>query len=299
MTGKLTKPQLLERKNPDLDTLPYPMYVTPKLDGIRCLSNENGHAVSRTLKQIPNECIRQCFLDNPYLTGSDGELIVGDPTSHSVMRDTTSGVMGVKGIPDFKYYIFDIWSSNKKYYEKLEALNAWNPKLPNWVHIVPSKLVNNKEELLSFEKECLELGYEGVIIRHPEAVYKFGRTTMKECNAFKLKRFTDAEAIIVGYVPEYENTNEAEINELGRTKRSTMQVGLVPKERLGSFIVSMPEYGTFNVGSGFDHQDRAVFWACRDGLIGATIKFKFFDMGVKDKPRHPIFLGFRDMEIDG
>ena len=45
------KPMLLPRETPDLDNLQYPVYVTPKLDGIRCLF-KGGVALSRTLKPI-------------------------------------------------------------------------------------------------------------------------------------------------------------------------------------------------------------------------------------------------------
>jgi DNA ligase-1 len=47
----------------------------------------------------------------------------------------------------------------------------------------------------------------------------------------------------------------------------------------------------FHVGTGFTAADRALMWA--KPPIGETVKYKFFPVGVKDKPRHPVFLGFR------
>ena len=50
------KPMLLERKNPDIYKLDYPFYVSPKLDGIRCVITADGPK-TRTLKPIPNKYI--------------------------------------------------------------------------------------------------------------------------------------------------------------------------------------------------------------------------------------------------
>lgn len=35
-------------------------------------------------------------------------------------------------------------------------------------------------------------------------------------------------------------------------------------------------------------------WNKQVELIGSTVKYKYFEIGVKDKPRFPIFCGFRD-----
>jgi DNA ligase-1 len=251
------------------------------------------------MKAIPNKHIQKCFAETNWNDNFDGELIVGAANSGTVMRDTTSGVMSHEKIPDFAYHIFDIWSSSLAYKHRLEHMQGVKGLLPPWCQVVPATLAKNPKQILDLESVYLEMGYEGVILRNPDSHYKQGRTTLKENNSFKMKRFSDAEATIIGWEPEYLNTNPAETNELGRTKRSTMAVGMKAKERLGALVVKMPNFGVFNIGSGFDQKDRINLWERREELIGKTAKFKYFDVGVKDKPRHPIFLGFRDMEIDG
>ena len=42
--------------------------------------------------------------------------------------------------------------------------------------------------------------------------------------------------------------------------------------------------------------DRKELWNKRDSLIGKIIKYSYFPKGVKDLPRHPQFLGFRDKD---
>ena len=247
-----------------------------------------------TLKDIPNKYI-QSILNTSTLNGLDGELIVGLPTSPSVYRDTNSFVMAQDKVGDFTFYIFDRWDSQLPYYRRHEELSAW-PHLSKHVNVLPSTQVNNPSELLAFEEEALNRGFEGVIIRCTNGSYKFGRTTMNEQNTYKLKRFEDSEAVIIGYEEEMHNGNEATTNELGRTQRATIKANLSGKGTLGTFILRDLESGVeFKCGSGFDANDRIQFWNDRDNLLNRIVKYKFFPVGVKDKPRHPIFLGFRDV----
>jgi hypothetical protein len=89
----------------DLDQLKYPVYVQPKIDGIRCICAD-GEALSRTLKPIPNKYIRDtlrvCLHDYGRL---DGELVL--KYLKATFQEITSAVMTEKGNPEFLYLIFD------------------------------------------------------------------------------------------------------------------------------------------------------------------------------------------------
>lgn len=285
------KPMLLPRESPDLNTLQYPIYVTPKLDGIRCLFKD-GVALSRTLKPIPNKSIQAWAKKYANkLNGMDGELIVGLPTSPTVYRDTNSFVMSHDKEGEFYFYHFDWWNEPFHYEQRVEG---YIRDLPSNYRKVMHMKATDPAHILQLEEQVLEKGYEGVILRNPRGMYKYGRCTIKEANAFKLKRFEDAEAVIVGFEEEMHNGNIAETNELGRTKRSTAKSGMVGKQSLGAFTCRTPEGIEFSIGSGFTQQDRLDYWKSKDSLMGCTVKYKHFPIGVKDKPRHPIFLGFRN-----
>jgi len=286
------KPMLMPRETPDLVNLEYPIYITPKLDGIRCLIQE-GVALSRTLKPIPNKSIQEWAKRNADgFHGMDGELIVGSPTSPTVYRDTNSFVMSHDKVGEFFYYQFDYWDYPlHPYTDRIDSANIIDDESLQYVSF---EIANNKKELLTYEENMLNLGYEGIIIRNPNGLYKYGRCTIKEANSFKLKRFEDAEAVIIGFEEEMHNGNNAEINELGKTKRSTKSAGMVGKETLGAFVCRTPDGIEFKIGSGFDQGDRRIFWSNKHNLLGSFVKYKHFPIGVKDKPRHPIFLGFRN-----
>jgi DNA ligase-1 len=50
----------------------------------------------------------------------------------------------------------------------------------------------------------------------------------------------------------------------------------------------------FEVGTGFDDGLRLAIWKNKDYYGKKIVKYKFFPTGSKDKPRFPVFLGFRD-----
>jgi DNA ligase-1 len=123
--------------------------------------------------------------------------------------------------------------------------------------------------------------------------YKCGRSTLREGWLLKLKRFIDEEAEVVGFEEEMQNNNEKTRDAFGLSERSSHQDNKTGKERLGSFVVKNPR-GEFKVGTGFTASQRQSFWERRDSLIGKVVTVKFFPIGIKDLPRHPVFKGFRN-----
>lgn len=290
MKTKTFKPMLA--CNAELNKLIYPLMASPKLDGVRCCIVD-GKVLSRTLKPIPNTYV-QGRLSNDMFEGFDGELIVGSPTSKTCYRDTVSGVMRLDGTPNFTYYVFDLHNLDASFQERFAELRR---AFDDAYHIrrLPHVIVEDEAELLTYEEQQITEGYEGVILRSMNAPYKFGRSTVKEGYMLKVKRFVDNEAEIIGFEEEMFNGNEATTNELGRTKRSSHAAGKVGKGTLGAFLVRDATTGVeFSVGTGLTADERAVCWKDRHALVGELIKYKSFEVGVKDKPRHPVFLGFRD-----
>lgn len=274
-----------------IDKLVYPIYMSPKLDGIRVIVKD-GQVLSRSGKLIPNLFIQSLFKD---YHGIDGELIVGSPVHPNVFQITTSGVMSIEGTPNIKLYAFDSWNAeggiNERYTKLLQITKG---SFTN-IEIVPQTIINSKEELLKFEEDCLQTGYEGAIIRYPDAKYKNGRSTIKEGALLKLKRFKDSEAIILGMEPLLRNHNEATKNALGHTERSSHKDNMVADDLLGSLRVQDCTTGVeFSIGSGFTEEQRRDIWSRQAELTGSFVKYKYFEVGVKDKPRFPVFLGIRD-----
>jgi DNA ligase-1 len=236
----------------DMGDLRYPLYASPKLDGVRGLIVD-GQLVTRSLKPIPNSFVSARFARRT-LSGLDGELILGSPTAKDVYRATNAACARRAGEPDVKFYVFDMWHMANPYETRVEFLR--NLVAPHVV-VLPHRAVRSEAELLEYEAEVLGQGYEGLILRHPDGQYKFGRSTVREGGMLKLKRFDDSEFLLLDVEEEMENTNEAKKNALGRTERSSAQAGLVGKGRAGTLVVRDVFTGVeFRIGTGLDDEDK-------------------------------------------
>ena len=276
----------------DMSILTYPKLASPKLDGIRCLVVD-GVALSRKLLPIPNKYVQSVIGRREY-NCLDGELIVGPATATNVFQATTSGVMSHDGEPDFVFYAFDDWNMQREFSTRLNDVRERARCLERTI-AVPHAAVGGPLGLERFEASQLDIGYEGIMLRDPDGFYKFGRSTAKEQGLLKVKRFEDSEAFVTGIVEEMHNTNEAEKDELGRTKRSKAKAGLVGKGTMGALNVRDIHSGVeFQIGSGFTAADRA-----RTDWVGKIVVYKHFPIGAKDKPRLPVYKAVRNpLDID-
>lgn len=298
LAWKPEKDQVLETELAKLTV--WPRLVSRKLDGIRATAQQ-GRLKSRTLKDIPNDAIQDMFAGLP--DGLDGELIFGAPNAPDVFNKTTSAVMGNKPInhemaKDVKYYLFDNYHETASFKDRYASLKdaITNTEEHYPIVLVEHFLVNDLDAVLHYEEKwVVNEGYEGVMLRSLEGRYKEGRSTFNEGYLLKVKRFEPSEAVIIGAYKMMHNDNVPTLSELGRTKRSSAQENLRPAGVLGGFNVRDIETGVeFSVGSGFNAAQKAEFWADRENLLGKIIQYKSLKIGAIDKPRHPIFLGFRD-----
>lgn len=286
------KPMLASNVEPN--EIRFPVFASPKLDGVRALVID-GKLYSRSLKLIPNPHVQAMFAKEE-LNGLDGELICGEPTAKDVFRATTSAVSNERFAPSkpVRFYVFDNFKASGGFAKRLESILGM---MLAGVELVPQKFVRNADELLAFEAQMLEAGYEGLILRAPSGPYKHGRSSAKEGWMLKLKRFSDSEAKIIGMEEEMHNGNSAARNALGNLERSGAAAGLVGKGRMGALVVRDLKSGVeFNIGTGFTEEDRINFWKNREQIIGDArfvVKYKSFLIGTKDKPRFPVYLGIR------
>ncbi len=271
----------------ELDKLKFPLLASAKLDGVRAVVRD-GVVYSRSNKPIPNAFVQEKL---SWAEHYDGELIVGPPTSKSCYRDTVSHVMSQdKTDFDLRFYVFDhIQNLAQPYSTRIKHTNI----LCDRSRRHKQHVVTCIDTLLALEEKMLNEGYEGLILRDPNAPYKRGRSTVKEGYLLKLKRFVDAEAEVIGFEERMHNGNEATVNELGRTKRSSHKAGKTGRGDLGALVVRFGEV-EFSIGTGFTDDERNAIWMAQDKYHGRLAKFKYFPVGVKDAPRHPVFLGWRD-----
>jgi DNA ligase-1 len=224
--------------------------------------------------------------------------VTGNPLAPDAYRRTSSAVMSYDNNDalNSKFYVFDMWDSAEQYVTRYNDLLSLD--LPTFCEVLETETIYNEEQLLEYEAGLLALGHEGVILRDLEGYYKFGRSTPKEGKLIKMKQFVDAEAKIIALHELRHNANEQTTNELGYSHRSGHQDNLIGMDTLGAIecVGLWPDGSMYSVriGTGFDEETRLRLWRERDKLIGKLVKFKYFPAGVKEAPRFPVFLGFRD-----
>lgn len=273
--------------------LKYPLLCSPKYDGVRCIIKDHI-AYSRTFKPIPARQVQDEFNDLEHF---DGELIVGEPTDYNVYNRTQSHVMAMdKPNVDLRYYVFD--------YTHPELLDKpFSYRFTNLsdlyfenigVFIVEQQYIENKADLLEYEENCLKQGFEGIMMKSLDGYYKQGRGTFKQGLIYKLKRFQDDEGVIVGFEEGKSNQNTQERDELGYAKRSTAKAGMVLTNTLGKFIIYYNDTEIEVAPGTFTHAERKHIWENKSKYLGSYLKFRHFAHGVKDLPRFPRAIGFRD-----
>lgn len=284
--------------------------VQPKIDGVRGV-NLHGQMSGRSLKPHGNKFVGALYSGPEYL-GFDGELAAQEETHPDLCRLTTSAVNTIEGCPFTLWHLFD-WLHpsviDKPYVDRLSALDAClrgQDMNRLRVRIVPSFPAFTLEEVLSFDDQFLDAGYEGSIIRDPFGSHKSGRCTEREGAYMRIKRFIEEDAVVVGIEEGRTNNNVATTNELGLTERSTHQENMAPNGMVGSLTCQVKqdvvyrgeklfEAGQFiTVAAGrMPHDQRKYYFENQSELLGETIKFKTFPVGVKDKPRFPTYQSHR------
>lgn len=278
---------MLAGKAPELEKLRYPVLVSPKLDGIRAYV-WGGRLWSRNNKLIPNGYVQSMF-GKAIFNGLDGELIVGDPCSPSCFRDTTSVVMSdFKPCDELRFHAFDIIVAPEVRTPFSKRLEYVRKIVRGRYVVVPHLAAFSSKDVEGQEQAAVDAGYEGVMLRDPSGFYKYGRSTPREGGLLKLKRFEEAEAIVVGFEERMHNGNEKD--RFG--KRTSHKAGKTGRGDLGA-LICFDGFVEFNLGSGFTDDERAEIWRNKKKYLEKKVTYKFFPTGSKDLPRFPTFKGFR------
>ena len=154
-----------------------PMYVQPKLDGVRILVNNKG-GTSRTGKVVPGT-------EHWGKDLKDGEFLDGECYVHGM--DFESITSAFKTAPEkLEFHVFDYYDVNRPHLTFEERMT----------HVtVETQLVRRKEDLRDVHDAFATRGYEGIMIRNPRSAYEPGKRTN---GLLKMKMFETDEFRIVG-----------------------------------------------------------------------------------------------------
>ena len=316
MTATVTKPQLADDVN--LDTLPYPVWGMPKIDGVRGL-NPAGTFCGRSLDEFKGFGVTPMFSGKLTL-GFEGEVTAGaNPAADSLCADSTSAIGSFKDVteaPNLHWWLFDYSGpaqANLTYEERYKALAAYLGStsfgaMTQRLHLVPYRIINNKTEAEAFISKCLDDNYEGAIFRNPRSKIKPGRPGKSEQQYMRYKPWMDSEMRVTSVIEGMANQNEAKKNSLGNTERSSAKAGLVPNGQIGALMgvlledIKHPLNGSVLFKAGLEikvskgklttAQAKRLFQKQED-IVGHIIKFQHMAHGVKDLPRFGGYVSHR------
>lgn len=189
----------------------YPALVQKKLDGFRCLSHINNKTAlmySKGMKNfvflhhIKNEILKIKELLNDENIYLDGELY-----EHGLkLHDISSLVMKKYATKDdeenmkkISYYIFDIFDVNhlnetfENRYKKLE--NIFKNYHFKYLKLVNCTTVSSYKEIEELNNQYLYSGFEGVIVRNKNGIYKLNS---KSYDVLRTKEFKRTDFKIIG-----------------------------------------------------------------------------------------------------
>ena len=300
MTTLLWKPLLASSLPMDSDTgdfcwylITFPVWASPKLDGYRAMV-QRGVLTSRGGLAIANRELQKRY-SRKDLEGLDGELCAGRPTAANVFHATSRVVRKADAdASTTSFYVIDWHGGLPNFRERhLQLLNRSKADSNRWgVNIIPIKqqLIKTLDKLKAFERECLRQGYEGVMLRrgdqgaYPQKGGKENRSTLKEFDLVRLKRFEYEEATILAVYPLMHNLNE---ERTATGKRATKRAGMVEdKTRAGSATLKDVKTGVeFDTTIGAEALRSWVGWKRPELWRGKTVRYKYQAVGTLDKPR--------------
>lgn len=270
-------------------------YASPKLDGIRAVYKVAEHKLYTRqgkeitgFEQIKAACKRICeqaafsFLDGELFTPQYG---FQEQQGAVVAKTCDEKQQEIRDAMRFNIFAALPAVDTPQMVHRLQALE---PKVEEVIYIVPQQPVNcNPRDIKQLAKTYVDMGYEGIMLRHPKNPYSWKRDN----DLLKFKFFQEMDLTIVDL---FEGNNKYEGKMGGMICKGILEQTDQDGEPFLLEIVT-------EVGSGFTDAQRVEFWAMRDQLIGKTVEVQFQNITDRADPetgtyslRFPTFLKLKE-----
>jgi DNA ligase-1 len=252
-------------------------YMSEKLDGVRCLFRENT-LYSRTghIIQAPEWFVRaiSSAVQGTGIIMLDGELY----TRRNDFQKLCSIVRKKHPVDDewrtITYMIFDIpLESDMVFHDRyLKMRTVFDNQQSQYLKLVEQKVISCVNDISYYLDDITTNQGEGIMLRDPASYYEQKRSK----TLVKYKKFMDDDAIIIGV-------------ESGKGKYA---------KAIGKFKVQWVNqpHIQFHIGTGMDDILRET--VDHNSLLGKIIKVKYYSVTDSGIPRFPVFIGFREDEVD-
>lgn len=234
-------------------------FVSEKLDGLRAYWN-GQNLISR---QGNTFFAPAWFTENFPATALDGELWI-DRNKFELV----SSIVRTKhpDNPDWqqvKFMIFDLPKSPLPFKKRIKEMQKIvETSASTYLQMIPQQKLTSHQQLQQLLEETIKQQGEGLMLHHQDALYQHKRSA----HLMKLKKFEDAEAIVIAHLPRQ-----------GKYKG-----------KMGAILVENSEGIRFKIGSGFSDQERE-----NPPAIGSTITYRYTGKTKNNVPRFASFIRVR------
>jgi len=249
--------QLATKYHSDISIKNY--WVSEKLDGVRAYWN-GQQLLSKQGNPFPAPT---WFIAKFPTQALDGELWIGRHQFEQVSGIVRTQQANAEAWRSISFMIFDLPSSKATFTERIKIMQSLVDDSPSpYLKMITQQRVATHQALQEKLNEVIHSGGEGLMLHHIDAYYQVKRSQ----DLMKLKRYDDAEAIVIEHIA-------------GKGRH---------QGRLGSILVKTAEGIIFKIGTGFSDEERA-----NPPQIGDTITYQYIGKTNKGIPRFASYLRIR------
>ena len=263
-----------------------PVFMQPKLDGVRCLIQQEFHkdgdkvvAYSRTGKQWLNidhilQSLKPFFQDNPDII-LDGELYNHalrnnfEKIISCVRKQKPTAMDRAESRKLVQFHCYDVVDDVVTFNNRIQWLQT-NLKPTYGIKLVPTIFsITDQYQAHAYHDINLRNGYEGSILRLNTEYHCKRSHSLR-----KFKDFHDAEAVITDWVE-------------GKGKR---------KGTIGKFMAIDADGNTFGMPVMDNFKKLQTMFKEMQSWVGKEATFTYFERTKANSYRHPLFKAIRDYE---
>lgn len=256
----------------------FPCFVQPKLDGTRCVVVPGKGLFSRNKKAYPTLAHIEKFIHRlPETMVLDGELYSEELTFQEIVGIVKSETLKPgeeERAKKIRLYVYDI-VCNLPYEERWLNLQMLFRRLNKGAEgvgalvLVPTESCESELEMKAKHAEYMAQGYEGIMLRNREGLYRGVRSTALQ----KYKEFLDDEYEVVGF-----------------QEGQGLETGCVV------WTCQTEEGATFSCRPRGSREERQRLFQAGGDYVGKRLTVRYQEKTDAGLPRFPVGIAFRDYE---
>ena len=261
----LPMPMLAHKFKDNKSKVEFPVFVQPKLNGMRMLF-DGDMGWSRGNKEIIPEVIEHLKFDTDGFI-LDGELMLPD---NQLLQESMTAIKKFRPelSPKLLYHVYDIVDDSMPFSQRYEIIQDLVANAPKNVKLVKTVRASNESDVAHLHQRFVKDGYEGTMIRDSEMKYEIGK---RSYSLLKLKDFVDAEYRIV-------NVIDGDGSDVG----------------LAIFELETDSGERFNCRPEGSQENRADLFKNRRELVGKYLTVRYQELSKDGIPIFPVGVSIRE-----